>query len=144
MPSARIIQFATPDFDQAIRLRDEVLRQPLGLHFSTEDIAKEYDSYHIGKFDIHGRIMSVLVVKPLNAELVKIRQVAVQPSLQGQGLGKQLMYETEQWLSLNNYRQVELNARENVVPFYKKIGYTPEGDPFEEVGIPHLKMVKLL
>ena len=37
---------------------------------------------------------------------------------------------------------MSLHARENVHKFYFKLGYRIEGDLFEEVGIPHYKMVK--
>ena len=36
------ILFGTPDFDEALKLRYEVLRKPLNLDFVAEDIAKEY------------------------------------------------------------------------------------------------------
>jgi predicted GNAT family N-acyltransferase len=39
---------------------------------------------------------------------------------------------------------VVLHARETAVSFYKKLGYTKEGNVFEEVGIPHWKMTKPL
>jgi predicted GNAT family N-acyltransferase len=26
--------------------------------------------------------------------------------------------------------------------FYQRLGFTPRGEPFEEVGIPHIEMVK--
>ena len=36
------ILFGTPDFDEALKLRYEVLRKPLNMDFEAEDIAKEY------------------------------------------------------------------------------------------------------
>jgi len=37
-----------------------------------------------------------------------------------------------------------LHAREAAIPFYLRLGYELEGEPFTEVGIPHRRMVKLL
>ena len=37
---------------------------------------------------------------------------------------------------------VELSAQLHAVPFYKKLGFTAEGDFFYEAGIQHVKMLK--
>jgi predicted GNAT family N-acyltransferase len=39
---------------------------------------------------------------------------------------------------------IELHARANAVNFYAKYAYRIVGDEFEEVGIPHFKMIKRL
>jgi predicted GNAT family N-acyltransferase len=35
-----------------------------------------------------------------------------------------------------------LHARESAIPFYLRLGYRVEGEPFVEVGIPHRAMVR--
>jgi predicted GNAT family N-acyltransferase len=37
-----------------------------------------------------------------------------------------------------------MHARKSALGFYEKLGYTPEGDEFEEVTIPHYLMRKKL
>ena len=37
-----------------------------------------------------------------------------------------------------------LHAREAAVPFYERLGYLSEGEPFDEVGLPHRAMRKRL
>ena len=37
-----------------------------------------------------------------------------------------------------------LHAQASAAPFYLRAGYSMEGDPFEEAGIPHLAMRKAL
>ena len=37
-----------------------------------------------------------------------------------------------------------MHARDTAVPFYEKLGYLCCGEPFEEVGIAHIKMQKQL
>jgi predicted GNAT family N-acyltransferase len=49
---------------------------------------------------------------------------------------------SEEYAISKGYLNIELNARESAVAFYKKLGYTVEGDVFEEVSIPHFRMVK--
>ncbi|KAK1926512.1 acyl-CoA N-acyltransferase [Papiliotrema laurentii] len=38
--------------------------------------------------------------------------------------------------------QLKLHAQMQVIPFYAKFGYRPVGEPFDEDGAPHQKMVK--
>mgnify|MGYP001410885457 CR=1 FL=1 len=40
--------------------------------------------------------------------------------------------------------EVLLHAQSSAAPFYLRAGYSVEGDPFEEAGIPHLAMRKRL
>jgi GNAT superfamily N-acetyltransferase len=73
-----------------------------------------------------------------------MRQVAVLPTLQGKGIGKILVQQTEQWARYNGWRTILLHARLTAVPFYEKLEYEIEGDVFEEVSVPHFKMKKKL
>jgi predicted GNAT family N-acyltransferase len=44
----------------------------------------------------------------------------------------------------NDFQILMLHARSGVVPFYQKSGYFIIGAPFEEVGIQHYCMEKLV
>ena len=37
----KILDFGTPEYGQMIKLRDEILRKPLGLSFSESELEKE-------------------------------------------------------------------------------------------------------
>lgn len=39
-------------------------------------------------------------------------------------------------------RYIYLNAQTDAIPVYEKSGFVPVGEPFEEAGIRHMKMVK--
>ena len=73
-----------------------------------------------------------------------MRQVAVQSNLQGIGIGKKLVQFVEQEAKKLGITHFELNARKSAVPFYLSMNYALEGEEFEEVGIPHFRMKKLL
>lgn len=140
----RLIEFASPDFDAAIHLRDQVLRKPLNMVFSTDDIAKEYDSYHLACFSDAADIVGVLTLKPIDKKTLKMRQVAVNPKCQSQGIGSYLVKSAESMALGNGYNRLELNARETAVLFYEQLDYQKEGKKFEEVGIAHYRMTKKL
>jgi predicted GNAT family N-acyltransferase len=140
----RIIAFGTPDFDQSLELRRLVLRVPLNLEFSAKEIESEYSSTHMGCFDSSGHIIGVLVMIERTADIVKMRQVAVQNELQGMGIGRKLVRYSEAWAKKNGYQWIELHARIQAVPFYDRLKYSRVGKPFIEVGIKHYKMKKQL
>ncbi len=138
------IPFATPAFDEWLALRDEVLRKPLGLKFHLKDIAEEWDAIHLGCYSDQGLLLGGLILHPLSDEVVKMRQVAVRPDARGQGTGTHLAKAAEKLAFELGFRQMILHAREEAVPFYKKLHYKIVGKPFTEVGIRHRKMKKEL
>lgn len=139
----RVVAHDSPEYWQAIDLRRRILRWPLGLDFKDEDLAKEFSETHIVAVQ-DGRVIGCLVMVPQNCSVVKMRQVAVETELQGQGIGAAMVKCSEEWARESSYSQIELNARDTAVKFYVGLDYTIVGEPFVEVGIPHRKMVKSL
>ncbi len=136
------IEFATPEYDEAVNLRMEVLRRPLGLIYTPEQLAAEWDNLHLAAFDNSGRIVGYLNLTPENDTIVKMRQVAVAPSEQGKGVGTALVEDAEIRAVQLNFKEITLHARKTAVPFYLKLGYELLGNEFEEVNLPHFKMRK--
>ena len=125
----------------SLGLRERVLRQPLGLSLSASDLRDEDQQLHFGLFaeDQH-RLLACLVINPLTPSMVKLRQMAVAPDVQGQGLGLMLVTDTEKLLRDRGVQTVELHARTSAAGFYQKLGYEPSGPVFIEVGVEHQKM----
>ncbi len=139
----KVVYHASQEYQQAVELRRQVLRLPLGLDFTVEQLDSEIDSFHfVG--GVEGIVLATAMATPLNIEIIKIRQVAVSQSRQGKGFGRDIMLFTEEWASQMEYKTVVLHARATVVDFYLKLGYELFDEPFEEVGIPHRKMRKFL
>jgi predicted GNAT family N-acyltransferase len=74
----------------------------------------------------------------------RLRAMAVEPSLQGTGIGARLVVGLEAELKKLAVQTISLHARDTAIGFYEKLGYSIEGEPFTEVGIPHRNMVKKL
>ncbi|HRI61796.1 MAG TPA: GNAT family N-acetyltransferase [Saprospiraceae bacterium] len=138
------IEFATPEYDEAVRLRYEVLRRPLGLEFTPEQLVAEYADIHLAAFDNAGNLTGYLCLTPLDDHAMKMRQVAVAPDWQGRGVGRQLVTASEELAKRLGFRRMTMHARDTAVPFYLRLGYATVGDRFEEVTIPHFKMEKKL
>jgi predicted GNAT family N-acyltransferase len=74
----------------------------------------------------------------------KIGRVCVLSEHRGNGTGTRLMSELVEEARNGGSREVWLHAQESAIPFYRKLGYEPEGPVFVEAGIPHRKMRKKL
>jgi predicted GNAT family N-acyltransferase len=137
------IQHNTPEYERVVALRRRVLRAPLGLDFTAEQLATEADSIHLAGFEGETPV-ACLILTPVSAEEWKMRQVAVAPERQGEGLGSRLVAYCEDVARAGGCAQITLHARETAVPFYLRAGYEAEGETFEEVTVPHRKMTKWL
>lgn len=138
------IVFATPEYDEAVCLRYEVLRRPLGLEFTPEQLAAEYADVHLAAFDRDARLVGYLNLTPVDDDVLKMRQVAVNPDMQGKGIGSALVAESEVLAKKLGFKKIMLHARDTAVPFYLRLGYAVSGEGFVEVTIPHVKMEKKL
>ncbi len=136
------IEWCTPLYQEALDLRHRVLREPLGLRLTAEELDGEYADLHFGLRNGSENLVAVLSAKPLTSSAVKLRQMAVDPEKQGEGLGAKLLGEVESALEKKGYSQFQLNARETAIGFYEKAGYTAVGETFTEISLPHRKMVK--
>jgi len=136
------IDFGTPEYDETLRLRFQVLREPLGLDFSIESLEEEFVDFHLALFDDPGRLTACLVLSPQNKLQIKMRQLAVLPERQKTGAGTALVKFSEDWSRKAGYSEMIMHARETAVRFYEKLGYKKSGKRFEEVTIPHWFMKK--
>jgi predicted GNAT family N-acyltransferase len=137
------ITYGSSEYQQCLALRDQVLRKPLGLEFTSAELAKDISDIHLG-LQFEKQVIACLVLTRISNQIVKMRQVAVAAKFQNKSLGKFLILETENYLKALGYKKIELHARKNVLDFYLKLSYQEEGDIFEEVGIDHKRMVKTL
>jgi predicted GNAT family N-acyltransferase len=125
------------------RLRDEVLRKPLGRALSATDIERDKTGTLFAA--VRGEeVVACLGLYPQAEGVLRLRQMAVSPSMQGQRLGARLLKFAEQWARRQGVAEIELHARQTAVGFYEANGYTGEGDEFEEIGLPHIVMRKRL
>lgn len=139
----RWVPHLSPAYALCVALRREILRKPLGLEFTVDQLAAEADSLHLAAFD-EDVLVGCLMLTPKGEGTVQMRQVAVRQDHQGKGLGAAMVRESEAAARYHSYRRMVLNARETAVPFYLKQGYKVVGKPFTEVGLPHRRMEKAL
>ena len=139
----REFAFGSEVYQESVRLREAVLRRPLGLTWEAGAFDAEESSFHLGCF-VGDALVGTLILRPLDRGTVKMRQVAVATKRQGQGVGSALVRFAEQFAVARGYTTVVAHARESALSFYRKHGYRVEGATFLEVGIPHRRIYKTL
>lgn len=136
------IEFGSDNFRQALELRNEILRIPLGLNLFDEDISLESQQLHFGLFDQYSNLVACVIAEVLPNSVAKIRQMAVDCKYQGKGYGRKMIKALEAHLARLGIANLFMHARITARGFYEKMGYQSVGDEFVEVGVQHLKMEK--
>ena len=138
----REIAFGTQEYGLECRLREDVLRRPLGLSLTVEDLANEENQLHFGLFEPGNRLVACVVAVMLSPSEARIRQMAVSPSHQRRGLGRRILRELESDLKARGFGKFVMKARMSAAGFYEKLGYAVVGEEFVDVTVPHVTMIK--
>ncbi|MFH2134469.1 MAG: GNAT family N-acetyltransferase [Pseudomonadota bacterium] len=136
------VTFGSDAYKRTCELRNDVLRKPLGLDLFNEDLSQEKEQSHFGLFDDDGQLIACVIAIRLALDTAKIRQMAVRSGYEGQGVGRALMRALEVQLAKDGVTKLMLHARLSAAGFYERLGYVRSGEPFVEVGIPHIRMKK--
>jgi GNAT superfamily N-acetyltransferase len=139
----REVDYGSERYREVVAFRRRLLRMPLGLDFTAEQLAAERADTHVAAY-LEGELVGCIVLAAVDASTVKLRQMAVRPDHQGRGLGARIVEFAESLAAERGCREIVLNARESAVRFYEHAGYAVTGEIFTEVTIPHRSMVKRL
>ena len=137
----KIIDHGTFEYQQMIQMRNDILRKPLGLSFTSEELEKEKEEVLIGAFEEEKMLGCCMLVRE-NDNNCRLRQMAVLKNLQGKGIGRALMHFAENIARDMGYKKLLMHARKTAAGFYEKQGYRISGGEFTEVTIPHYVMEK--
>jgi predicted GNAT family N-acyltransferase len=73
-----------------------------------------------------------------------IGRLAVLKSVRGKGIGEKLVAKLFGIAKQKGMSRVFLGAQEHAVEFYEKLGFLKYGFPYEEAGIQHIHMEKMI
>jgi len=138
----KIIDHGSKEYRQMVQLRTDILRKPLGLNFSPEELDLEKNYILIGAFEEEKMLGCCMLIKK-DPEM-RLRQMAVMNNLQGKGIGRALLQFAENIARDRGYKKITMHARKTVVTFFEKLGYKVSSDEFVEITIPHFEMEKEL
>ncbi|MDB2447062.1 GNAT family N-acetyltransferase [bacterium] len=131
----------------------ELRRKILRPHQRPEDIVYPNDdcttTFHVGFFEagcLQGVASTYEESTPKlgytsTGKQYRLRGMAVDKHLQGQGIGSKLIKESISLIKKENASTLWCNARTSALGFYRKLGFETTGDEFEIEGIgPHYIM----
>lgn len=133
--------------DSARAVREAVFVQEQGIAREDEWDEADHTAVHalvtnrLGMPVATGRL---LVEGAPGSGTARIGRMAVDRTLRGSGVGRQVVQALEQAARLRGDTRVVLGAQRSAEGFYGRLGYTPYGEPYEEVGIPHVGMARVL
>jgi predicted GNAT family N-acyltransferase len=130
-------------YRQALRLREAILRKPLGLTITEEELADDATRQHFCAIS-YGAVIGTVSLKPLDETMLQLKQMAVAEDRRRERIGALLLAHAEAWGASGGFVVMVLNARMGAEGFYARFGYLAEGQPFEENTVPHIKMTKRL
>jgi predicted GNAT family N-acyltransferase len=139
----KLIDHGSPEYQQMVQLRNDILRKPLGLSFLPEELEKEKEHILIAAFE-DDKMLGCCMLITTDPGTVRLRQMAVLNNLQGKGIGRALMQFAENIARDRGFRTITMHARKSATGFYEKLGYVVSGAEFEEVTLPHVVMEKQL
>jgi len=138
------IKYSTSLYKSALELRNEVLRKPLRRSLDLVDLEGESEQQHFGIIGQENALIACVSAKEISGKHHKLRQMAVAEEFQGKGVGAELVSRVERELIAQGVQEISLHARESAIKFYEKLGYVCAGELFDEVGISHIKMHKIV
>jgi predicted GNAT family N-acyltransferase len=124
------------DFQDLRRVRETVFVVELNVPIELEWDALDPVSLHVLARDSENQPIGTGRLAPER----KIGRLAVLREWRGRGVGEALLIALIDAARLQRFPDVELNAQSDAVGFYKKFGFEPVGEEYEEIGIRHQTM----
>ena len=130
------------EFEEYDLFRWKVLRKPIGKTIETLKDKFDKDSFHI--IGLYNKVIIASGrVHFNNDDEAQIRYMAVDNAFRAQGLGKEVLKILEEYIKKNNAKKIILNARNDIIEFYKNSNYLIVEEYLgSDTGIPHTKMEK--
>jgi len=135
---------AGPEDRAAIaELRTRVFVAEQGVPPEIEQDAADSWAVHVLSRDDGGRVVATgrLLVRGRTAG---IGRMATDPAVRGRGHGAAVLAELHRQAVLRGVTEVELHAQVTARGFYERAGYTAVGDEYDEAGIRHVTMRRVL
>lgn len=149
MITVKRIDQSNPLYAQAIDLRERVLLRPIGYDHprylaefpGIEDTFEHYVAVldHPTGERVIGN--ACLLPNTPSEGIGKLSQMAVDPQRQSEGVGTKLVVEIERRATtVLGLKSLMCHAQLRAIPFYERLGWSKEGDLFQEAGIDHYVM----
>ncbi len=134
-------------------IRDQVFTQEQGIAAELEfddDDATALHAVAINRFGLAvatGRLLArgaAGASAQASSGVGRVGRMAVLPMIRGSGVGTQILEALAEAARARGDQRLVLNAQVSAEAFYRRLGFEPEGDVFQEAGIRHRMMARAL
>ena len=127
---------------QAVRTNVFVHEQ--GIAPEDEWDADDATALHAVLFDLNGQALGNARLLQPTTNVAKVGRMAVIKDSRGNGYGARLLQALIRCARQSGHKEVRLSAQRTAEGFYAAHGFVVAGEPYEEVGIPHVEMNLIL
>lgn len=131
------------EFPAIAAIRKSVFQEEQGVDPALEFDGKDEISEHLIAY-LDKKAVGTTRIRYLDQQTAKIERLAVLSTARRQGIGKKIMIKALEVIANKNIPEVVIYAQEYIKVLYQKLDFVEEGQIFEEAGISHLKMRKIL
>jgi YbgC/YbaW family acyl-CoA thioester hydrolase len=126
----------------ASRLRTAVFVQEQGIDLANESDEADRTAVHAVAYNALGQCIATGRLVSLGHSTGKIGRMAVHRALRGSHVGQGILNALMDAARQLGHAEVTLHAQRSAEGFYLRQGFVARGEPFDEVGISHIEMVK--
>jgi predicted GNAT family N-acyltransferase len=136
---------ATPaDWPEVAALRTRVFVDEQGVPPEIEQDAEDATAVHVLGRDADGTVVATGRLLLRGDGTASIGRMAADASVRGRGHGAAVLGELHRQALVRGVTQIELHAQVSARGFYERAGYTAVGEEYEEAGIAHVTMRRLM
>ena len=130
--------------DAAREIRERVFVKEQGIPVEDEWDDADAGCVHAVAFNRLGMAVGTGRLLPAEGGSAKVGRMAVHEVLRGTGVGQSLLEALVAVARERGDQEAVLHAQRSAEGFYARQGFVAAGEPFDEVGIPHVAMVRPL
>lgn len=128
----------------ALALREQVFCGEQGVAVAADRDGVDDEALHLVALDEDATVVGTcrLLIEP--GASARFGRLCVLAPARGRGAGTALLAEAEREARASGARRIGMHAQTDALGLYRRAGYTMYGEPFDEEGIEHVGMEKML
>jgi predicted GNAT family N-acyltransferase len=141
-----LIRFASTaqDREAAFELRRAVFEVEQNVPRPLDRDVHDGNADHVLAFDEAGRCIGTGRIVRVNYRTAQMGRMAVAAPFRRRGVGSAMLSALERMACLRGVSEIFLHSQLPAESFHRNRGYVSEGEVFQEQGVPHVLMRKVL
>ena len=127
------------DLYKLLQLRESVFQ--LEQKALYQDLDNHDQSSHHCFSQVENQIAAYARVRIKKDETIAIERIIIAEAFRGKGMGKALVSECLRFIKAQySETTIVISAQQRLIDFYQTFGFTCLGQPYDDAGLPHIKM----